>query len=192
MEKKNIIKIAENFIKEDSVASEDNYFSVYYPVSDYILSNKSIPLEGFVNFRLKNYMTNLDYIIDISVNKYITDKEYADFVNMLKLYVSLTPPKMPVIHLVYLGNESVLLDNEKNIIPMDDENLNAKYLSDISFSSNDYALNTLLNLTPKKLIIHLMDGKSDEFINTLKLIFENRCEICSSCELCKLYKFNFN
>ena len=66
--------------------------------------------------------------------------------------------------------------------------MNAKYLSDISFSSNDYALNALLNLTPKKLIIHVMDGTSDEFINTLKLIFENRYEVCNSCELCKLYK----
>lgn len=110
---------------------------------------------------------------------------------MLKLYVSLTPTKIQLVHLVYLGQESVLLDKDKNIIPMDDENLNAKYLSDISFSSNDYALNTLLNLTPKKLIIHLMDGKEDEFIQTLKLIFEKRFEVCSSCDLCRLYKINF-
>ena len=41
---------------------------------------------------------------------------------------------------------------------------NAKYLSDISFSSNDIALNSLLNLLPKKIYIHLVDNKIDEFI----------------------------
>lgn len=191
-EKKEIIKIAKEFIEEDLITSEDNYFAVYSPVLDYIISNKSIVLDGFVNFRLSNYMKNLDYIIDIAVNKYITDKEYTEFVNMLKLYISLTPSKASIVHLVYAGGESVLLDKDKSIIPLDSETLNAKYLSDISFSSNDYALNTLLNLTPRRLIIHLIGEKSDEFINTIKLIFENRYELCSSCELCKLYKINFN
>ena len=192
LEKKDMIEIAKEFIENDFISKEDNYFAIYSAVLDYIKSNKSIVLEGFINFRLQNYMKNLDYIIDISVNKYITDKEYLEFVNMLKLYVSLTPSKSPIVHLIYFGKESILLDKEKNIIPLEDENLNAKYLSDISFSSNDYALNTLLNLTPRKIIIHLMDHTPDEFINTLKLIFENRCEVCSSCELCKLYNINFN
>lgn len=90
-----------------------------------------------------------------------------------------------------MDGESVLLDNEKNIIPVEDEIFKAKYLSDISFSSNDYALNTLLNLTPKKLIIHLIDNEpEDEFINTLKLIFENRYEICTDCNICSTFKLS--
>ena len=66
--------------------------------------------------------------------------------------------------------------------------LSRKYLSDISFSNNDYVLNTLLNLIPKKIYIHLIDNNTDEFINTVKLIFENRVKICSDCSICKLYK----
>ena len=193
LEKKEIIKIAEVFIENDIITEEDNFFAIYTAILDYIKTNKSLVLEGFINFRLSNYMKNLDYIIDLSVNKFITDKEYLEFVNMLKLYITLTPPKSSLIHLVYFGGESILLDKNKKIIPLDDENLNTKYLSDISFSSNDYALNTLLNIPPRKLVIHLMDKNSDdEFINTLKQIFENKYEICSSCELCRLYKIGFN
>lgn len=193
LEKKEIIQIAENFIESDIITEEDNFFAIYSAVLDYIKTNKSIVLEGFINFRLANYMKNLDYVVDIAVNKFITDKEYLEFINMLKLYITLTPSKSSLIHLVYFGGESVLLDKNKKIIPLDDDSFSMKYLSDISFSSNDYALNALLSLTPKKLIIHLMDkGNNSEFINTLKLIFENRYEICSSCELCKLYKINFN
>ncbi len=194
-EKKEIIKIAEEFINSDTITKEDNYFAIYYEVLKYIEINKSLVLEGFINFRLSNYIKNLDYIVDIAVNKYITDKEYLEFVNLLKLYVKLTPSKESLIHLIYnKKKQSILLDNQKNIIPIDtDENFNQKYLSDITFSSNDYALNTLLNLTPKKLIIHLTNHtKEDEFINTLKLIFEGKYEICMGCEICQLTSvYNF-
>ena len=93
--------------------------------------------------------------------------------------------------LFIFGGESILLDDNKNIIPLEDEDLSQKYLSDFSFSANDFALNALLNLTPRKLVIHLIGNSSDEFINTIKLIFDGRFEICQSCELCRLYKINF-
>lgn len=190
-EKKHIIKLGNDFLESDIVSSEDNFFSIYYAIYDYIFTNKSIVLDGFVNFRLQNYMKNLDYIIDISVNKYLIEKEYHEFVSILKLYVSMTPYNSPLIHLIYINNESVLLDKDKNIISTEDDIFKAKYLSDISFSSNDYALNTLLNLTPKKLIIHLIDNnKEDEFINTLKLIFENRIELCTDCNICSTFKLS--
>ena len=193
LEKKEIINIASSFIENDTITKEDNYFSIYYSVMDYIKTNKALVLDGFVNFRLQNYMKNLDYIIDISVNKYITDKEYNEFVSMLKLYVSITPPKASLVHLIYLNGESILLDKNKNIIPIDtdDSVFNAKYLSDITFSSNDYVLNALLNIIPKRLIIHLNDNKPDEFISTLKLVFEKKAEICNGCEMCLLHKMSF-
>ena len=190
-EKKIIFKMAQDFIAEDNITSDDNFFAIYYTILDYIKQNKSIILDGFVNFRLQNYMKNLDYIIDISVNKYLIEKEYNEFVSILKLYVSMTPYNSPLVHLIYYNGESILLDINKNIIPTDDAIFKAKYLSDISFSSNDYALNTLLNLTPKKLIIHLIDNEPcDEFLNTLKLIFETKYEICTDCNICSTFRLS--
>ena len=101
LEKKDILKTAKEFIEEDLICKEDNYFAIYYSVYDYIQESKSIVLDGFVNFRISTYMKNIDYIIDMSVNKYITDKEYIEFVNMLKLYVSITPPSTSLVHLIY-------------------------------------------------------------------------------------------
>lgn len=100
-EKREIVDVAEEFIADDIISTDGNYFSVYSPISDYIKNNKSIVLEGFVNFRLSNYIKNLDYAVDIAVNKYVTDKEYLEFVNMLKLYVSFTKPNVSVVHLIY-------------------------------------------------------------------------------------------
>lgn len=75
------------------------------------------------------------------------------------------------------------------LINVDKNALNAKYLSDVSFSNNDYILNTLLNLLPKKIYLHLVSPLSNlDFINTLQLIFENRIELCHDCNICNLYK----
>lgn len=102
-EKKIILQIAKDFIEDDTITNDDNFFAIYYAVLDYIKQNKSLVLDGFVNFRLQNYTKNLDYIVDISVNKYLIEKEYNEFVSILKLYVSMTPYNSPLIHLVYHG-----------------------------------------------------------------------------------------
>ena len=112
--------------------------------------------------------------------------------SVLKLYINSQNNNSNIVHLIYKDSDSILLDENKNIILNSEELFNAKYLSDISFSSNDIALNSLLTLLPKKIYIHLIDNKIDEFINTLQLIFENRVSICLNCELCNLYRYNKN
>ena len=47
-------------------------------------------------------------------------------------------------------------------------------------------------LLPNKIYIHLIDTKADEFINTLKLIFENRIEFCNDCNICNIFKNNIS
>ena len=160
---------------------------LYKQVYEYINESKKIVLEGIVNFRIKEYIKELDNIVDMAVNQYIIEKEYNEFINLLKAYVNTAKTGADLVHLIYTNGESILLDEEKNIIPLSDNITKAKYLSDISFSSNDYALNTLLSILPKNIEIHLICGE-DEFINTLKLIFEDRIYICKECNICKTYK----
>ena len=75
------------------------------------------------------------------------------------------------------------------LINVDQNSLSAKYLSDVSFSTNDYVLNTLLNILPQKMYIHLVSPFSNlDFLNTLQLIFENRIKLCHDCNICNLYK----
>ncbi len=171
------------FLKQDDVEINETIFK---QIKNYIKENKNIVLEGVVNFRINDYVKILDNIVDMAVNKYIIEKEYKEFINLLKIYVNTTGTKADIMHLIYTNGESILLDKDKNIVHIDKNISNTKYLSDISFSSNDIALNTLLSILPKKLIIHIID-KEDEFINTLKLIFDDRIEICKACNICKTF-----
>lgn len=183
--------IEENCYKQ-IILEEDNTLKyrreeIWTCVLRYLHEKKSMILDGFVTFRLEDYLHTLEEIVDSAVNEYIIEKEYTEFINLLKLYIDSKEPLCNTVHLVYTNGESVLLNQDKNVISLDDSIFHAKYLSDISFSSNDYALNALLTLLPKKIEIHLI-GYEDEFINTLKLIFDNRIYLCTDCNICRTYR----
>lgn len=160
---------------------------IHEAVLQYVIENKSMILEGFVNFRIKEYIKYLDSIVDIAVNKYIIEKEYNEFISLLRMYINSKKSNIKNLHLIYGKSELTILDENKNIVPLCKEIYNAKFLSDIIFSENDYALNTLLTLLPQRIEIHLLDSE-DEFIKTVKLIFEDRVYICRECNICRTYK----
>lgn len=172
----------------NSFENSDRRDVIYIALLKYISSHKYFILDGFVQFRLREYKKILEQVVDTYVNNFIVEKEYNEFINLLKIYINSNSSSNEVVHLIYFNQESILLDNNKKIINFNYDISNTKYLSDISFSTNDFCLNTLLNILPKKIYIHLLDGNEDEFIKTLSSIFESRISFCNSCNLCSYYK----
>lgn len=179
----------ENSSLINEVLNRENY--LWYNVLRYISYNKSIILDGLVTFRIPDYIDSLESIVDFSVSQFVVNREYSEFIDLLRIYVNSRTPEIDLVHLIYVNEESILLDRDKNVISLMKNNLDTYYLSDISFSSNDYALNSLLSLLPKKIIIHLV-SPADDFINTIKLIFGDSVITCTDCAICKTYKLLHN
>lgn len=154
-------------------------------IMEYIKQNNSIILEGFVQFRLYDYKNYISIKLQEAVNQFVIDKEYFDFINLLKSYVDSKVPENLSLNLIYVNSEAILLSEDG--LPIKLENFNCIYVSDITFSNNDYVLNTLVGLLPRQIIIHLI-SKEDQFINTVKLIFSDRVKICKSCSICNVYR----
>jgi len=188
-EKKKILENTINLL-DDRKISNERYDYINNEAFKIINTSHSFYLQSFINFNLSNYINFLNNQIDGAVNKFLIDKEYLEFVNILRLYIKSESEdsKMNHLHLIYKDRNSIIIDDDKNIVSCNDTMKKAKYVSDISFSSNDFALNTLLNLVPKKITLHLVDGYCDEFINTLKLIFQDRIMICEDCDICNMYR----
>lgn len=188
-ERDNILAICFDIMTDDFTNLFDKKFKILYDIFYQFLStHKSIVLNGFINFRLKEYLSFLDNIVNEAVNSFVIEKEYLEFISLLKLYINSQACGCEMVHIIFSSSESILLDENKNLIVVTDEIFKAKYLSDISFSSNDYILNSLLTLLPRKIYIHLVDEDNNEFINTLQLVFENKVSLCKDCNICNLYK----
>ena len=54
--------------KEDENISKEILKNLIF---EYLLENKSMILEGFVNFRIKEYIETLDYIVELAVTSYL-------------------------------------------------------------------------------------------------------------------------
>ena len=179
----------ENLCDDEEFSFTNRQMLLFDAFYEYISTHHSIILTGFINFRLKEYRNLLEDLTDFSVNEFIIEREYLEFISLLRLYVNSQLPSPITVHLISFGNDILLLDENMEIIDVDKNALKAKYLSDVSFSNNDYVLNTLLNLLPKKIHLHLVSASGNlDFINTLQLVFENRIEICNDCSICNLYK----
>lgn len=179
----------ENLCDDEEFAFVNRQMLLFDAFYEYITKHHSIVLSGFINFRLKDYRNILENLVDFSVNEFIIEREYLEFVSLLKIYVNSQSVSSSTVHLVALENDTFLLNDNLELIDIDKKALNAKYLSDVSFSNNDYILNTLLNLLPQKIYFHLVSPLNNtDFLNTLQLIFENRIEFCHDCNICNLYK----
>lgn len=188
-ERYKILSICFDIMTDDFSKLFDKKFKILYDLFyQFISTHKSIVLNGFINFRLKDYTVLLDEVVNEAVNHFVIEKEYLEFISLLKLYINSQSCGCEMVHIVFSSSESILLDENKNLILVSDDIFKAKYLSDITFSSNDYILNSLLTLLPQKIYIHLVDDYIDEFINTLQLVFENRVNLCTDCNICNLYK----
>lgn len=176
----------------NSLEYNKEFNCIYKSFYNYLNSNNKIVLNGFLTFRLKDYVQILSERVDKSVNKFIIEREYTEFISLLRMYINSESSQSDYVHLIYSNSSSTLLNKDKEVIQIDKTMFNAKYLSDITFSSNDYTLNVLLSLLPKKIYIHLIDDKIDEFITTLILIFENRIDLCTECPICQIYKNKYS
>ena len=74
---------------------------IYIAALKYITNNKSMILSGFIHFRLSNYMKILDYVVDTFVNELVVDREYKEFINLLKSYVNSKPSNINTVHFIY-------------------------------------------------------------------------------------------
>ena len=174
-----ILDICEEILCDSEDFSFGNRYNILFDnFYNYISSNNKLYLHGFLFFRNKHYFNILSDTVDIAVNKFIVEREYLEFISLLKIYINSHASGANLVRLYYNDAKPTLFDENNNIIDVKDDSFDLKYLSDISFSSNDYILNALLTLIPKKIVVHLSDNNIDDFINTLSLIFENRITIC--------------
>ena len=188
-ERNQILNLCFDINANDFSAIFDKKFQILFEsFNSFLYENKTLILHGFINFRINQYFKVLDDIVSEAVNQFVIEKEYTEFISLLKLYINSQESNCDVVHMIYSNSESILLDNNKEIITISNDNFNAKYLSDITFSSNDYTLNSLLTLLPKKIYIHLINNNVDEFIHTIQSVFENKTHICRNCNICDLYK----
>lgn len=155
-------------------------------IKECIEENNKININGFITFRMRELRKDIEDIIDKVVEKYMVEKEYREFIKLLKYFVEIQECKVEEINLVALSAGGyIVTDKEgKDIFPT--------FLSELSdckigvdANIEDIIISGLITSAPKKIVIHKKeDCNNREFIETIKNVFGERVEFCDECKLC--------
>ncbi len=195
-EKKQILDVSTSLLKP---SGDTGNFSLSYPkrknliyrkLLDYFDNNNEIMLEGFINFRIKEYMRELEDIVDKAVDAFLMEREYQEFIKLLRYFVDIQEPKLEAVHiLTTYDNRYIILDHFHNVITDDciKEFLNEVPESEINY--DDLLVSSLITIAPLRIYFHGANQiKNKELLETIKNVFINKVIICSGCDICKIYK----
>lgn len=159
---------------------------IVHKLLDYFEGSNNIILDGFVNFRLKDYIKDLEDIVDKAVDDFLMEREYKEFIRLLKYFVDIQDPKFETVHIIVgYDNKYVLLDESKKEITNDciQEFVNEITGGEINY--DDLLVSSLITLAPRNLIIHCAGQfRNKELLETIKNVFYGRVQICSGCDIC--------
>ncbi len=193
LEKKEVIKFAMRIIRNEDKSFLNSLFQIrrrniiIRKLLDYFEGSDNIILDGFVNFRLKDYIIDLEEIVDKAVDDFLMDKEYKEFIKLLTYFVEIQEPKFDVVHVITRkDNRYTLMDQDFNEITNQciKEFINDISVNDINY--DDLLVSSLITLAPRNIVIHgSIPIKNKELLKTIKNVFYGRIAMCTSCEMCQ-------
>ncbi|MFW6238907.1 MAG: sporulation protein YtxC, partial [Halanaerobiales bacterium] len=150
---------------------------------DYFDKHQDLNIEGFVRFRLQNYLNQLRKAVDRAVDDYIIENEYNEFIDLLSYFVEIQEPKISLVNVLQLEDGSFqILDINREVI---NSNYLEGYISEImegEVEFEDLLVSALINIAPASIVLHFEDEDVEETVGN---IFGDRITICSGCELCE-------
>jgi putative sporulation protein YtxC len=165
---------------------------VFKKAYEYLEEEKEFNLDGFLRFRLKEYSEELAQVIEYAVDEYIVDKEYQEFIQLLRYFISKQEAKLPFLHVFHIQDRQFLLfDEECEIISEKEVEFYLKKWAIHSISYEDIIVSTLITIAPKRLVLHT-DEPASAVIETLKSIFQAQLTICMDCDHCQKWRSKQN
>jgi putative sporulation protein YtxC len=163
--------------------------SILQKIDDYLQESNELILDGFITFRLRGISDDLNNIIDKVAEDYVLEKEYSEFIKLLKYFVDIQESKYELVNIYIdeIGNYLVKDEHSTDITEelFEDFNLeNAKG----EVSKDDLLISALITSAPQKILIHGIENvKCQESIDTLKSIFVEKLTFCTGCETCRSF-----
>jgi putative sporulation protein YtxC len=172
-----------NFGRKSRIASR---------VMAYIQEAPQLVMDGFITFWMQDYMTEIKFAVEVAIEELRNEKEYNEFVNLLRYFVDTQPAKVQEVNLL-MGSNGVfyLWDSDGTKI---DESYMEYYLEDMLMEEidlDDVLVSILVTIAPKRIIIH--EGNAviiKESVTMIRNVFQERIVTCPGCERCGKFAGN--
>ncbi|MGI6453148.1 MAG: sporulation protein YtxC [Syntrophomonadaceae bacterium] len=159
---------------------------IAHKILDHLNNNDRIVMEGFINFCVPDYLTEVRFAVELAMEELKDEKEYNEFVKLLRYFVDSQPPKVVEVNLSVDANGVFhLWDGKGTKI---EENYMSFYLEDISVNEvniDDVLISILITIAPRKIVLHNTENVPvNEAMKMIKNVFHDKIQTCPGCDRC--------
>lgn len=157
-------------------------FEIVKKVLEFLDSNFEFNFEGFLTFRLKDFVKTIQSIVEDVTNKYLLEREYFQFINLLRYFVSIQESKIDHVDVVPDCDAYLLFDKEGNEIKDEFYILLSKSFK-LNLSKEDVLLSRLISLSPQNIVLHKHEDTNipEDIVEILSLVFNKKLQLCNCC-----------
>lgn len=161
--------------------------SILKKIDEFLEESSEIIIDGFMTFRLKEINEILKEMLDKIIEEYTVEKEYSEFIKLLKYFVDIQESRYDIINIIINKDGDYIIKDKdrKDITKEFFEDFDMNSVSD-DVNKHDVLVSAVITSAPKKISVHGMENcKSQETFETLKSIFLENMTFCSGCDMCK-------
>ena len=187
--KEKIISILgdDSFSKENDPFCFEKKQDIMNKIIECISENNEININGFIRFRLRELLNDFEMIVDRVVERYMVEKEYNEFIKLLKYFVDVQETKIEEVNIIIdkLGNYTILDGEHNDIYELFLDDINDFSVSSMMVNKDDLLISGLITNSPNRIVIHgAKNSVNVEIIETIKQVFEDKVKFCCGCIDC--------
>lgn len=174
-------------IDEDMIYFINRKNSMIDKIVECVEENREINIKGFITFRMKELKEDIESILDRVVEKFMSEKEYKEFIRLLKYFVEIQESKIDEINIIIQKDGEYIIKDKKGV-DISESILNS--ISEARFTGTanleDLLISGLITNAPEKIVFHCIENCLNmELIETIKNVFLDKVSFCKTCKECK-------
>lgn len=159
---------------------------ILHKINEFLMSNNQIVIDGFIRFRLKEYLGELKEAAEQAADEFLTEREYKEFIQLLKYFVETQEPRMAVVHvLTSPEGDFKLFDHQMQPVKSDYMAGFFVELIDGEINCEDLLVSAMVTIAPKEVVFHYTKNRVLlASLETIRSVFGDRVRECTGCSLC--------
>ena len=158
-------------------------------LAEYLERHNTLVVDGFVTFRLQDYVGELVAAVDRAVDDFLLEREYREFVGLLRHVVDSQPQRPAVAHCVFDASGAFSLQDDGG------RAVGTEFLEGVGpeaaardIGVEDLMVSALITVAPHAVRLHVPDGAgvalSQDALGTLREVFGEQVTVCRGCTRC--------
>lgn len=167
---------------QDGVGRSRRKSRVWARLAEYLEKENEIVLEGFITFRLKEYLEDLFDTVEEVAEDYLTEREYREFLRLLRHFMGRQKSPSPEVNVIREGSKYTILDEQRKPVEGEVGSFLARPPDGMDLGVDDLIVSAIVTLAPDRVVWHGSKENSPCY-DLIHDLFDDKIVFCAGCPL---------